>query len=203
MRSNDCYLYKGKGRNDVLREVRKTAQYCDMSDKDQLRLRLLAEELIGMLTGILGEYKACFWMEEEHNNFTLHLLVKKTLAAAEKKKLLSASTSGRNEATGGVMGKIRNFFENCMDNYEECGSYNAKNGTPLNDMYSGCSISGSQMTWSLKEYNQAVKKKDKTWDELEKSIVGQLADDVLVKIHGDQTEVLVKKQFAGMGGVQD
>lgn len=47
MKSDVCYLYKGKGQEAVLKEVEKTAIYCELEHKEKLQLRLLAEELTG------------------------------------------------------------------------------------------------------------------------------------------------------------
>ena len=69
MRSNTCYLYKKEGRDKVLREVEKTAQYCELEHEQELQLRLLAEELTGMAESITGEYKGMFWIEAEDGNF--------------------------------------------------------------------------------------------------------------------------------------
>ena len=53
--------------------------------------------------------------------------------------------------------------------------------------------------WSLKQYQNCVKEdaseKDK-WDELEKSILVKLADDVIVGVRGKTVDIIIKKRFA-------
>lgn len=198
MKSDVCYLYKGKGQESVLKEIEKTAVYCELEHKESLQLRLLAEELTGMMTGIVGDYKARFWIEAENGKFNLHLLVEILLRREDREKLKEIS-KGTAQAKG-VMGKIRTFFETCSDNYSELGVYCAQNGqlmTNMESMYEASNVNAGLMTWSLKRYEEKVSKEKRSeeWDELEKSIVANLADDISVKIQGHQTEIVVKKQF--------
>ena len=50
--------------------------------------------------------------------------------------------------------------------------------------------------WTLANYRQNVsKEKDEEWDELEKSIIANIADDVQVGLQGSKVEITVKKTF--------
>ena len=51
--------------------------------------------------------------------------------------------------------------------------------------------------WSLRKFEDESKKdtENETWDELEKSIVANIADDVSVKIVGTSVEIIVSKAF--------
>ena len=199
MKSDTCYLYKHKGRDVVLEEVEKTASYCGLSHKEQLQLRLLAEELVGIAEGVTGECKGLFWIEvENENNFELHLQMEKPGNSEGREKLIGISSRKRNEAATGLMGKIRALFEESMDNYEETGVYYAQNGIciyELEDMYAACVTSGEAMTWTLRDYEKQEQEEDGRWDELERSIVANLADDVLVSMKGRHAEITVKKKF--------
>ena len=179
MRSNTCYLYKHQGRDTVLQEVEKAAAYCNLEHKEQLQIRLLAEELVGIAEGVTGECKGLFWVEESAG------------------KLIEISSKRKNEAALGFMGRIRAFFEESMDNYDETGHYCSENGmqlSPVGDMFDTSSISGTIMTWNLHDYEKNDKVQDK-WDELERSIVARLADDVTVTMKGRHAEIVVKKHF--------
>ena len=199
MKSDTCYLYKHKGRDIVLEEVEKTASYCGLSHKEQLQLRLLAEELVGIAEGVTGECKGLFWIEvENENNFELHLQMEKPGNSEGREKLIGISSRKGNEAATGLMGKIRALFEESMDNYEETGVYYAQNGiciSELEDMYAACVTSGEAMTWTLRDYEKQEQEEDGRWDELERSIVANLADDVLVSMKGRHAEITVKKKF--------
>ncbi len=51
--------------------------------------------------------------------------------------------------------------------------------------------------WSMEKYKSELKKKndEDSWDELEKSIVANIADDVSVNIVGSDVEIIVTKAF--------
>ena len=53
-------------------------------------------------------------------------------------------------------------------------------------------------TWSPNSYvsHAGADKSTEEWDELEKSIVGKLADDVVVGIRSEKVELVMKKSFA-------
>ena len=197
MRSNTCYLYKHQGRDTVLQEVEKAAAYCNLEHKEQLQIRLLAEELVGIAEGVAGECKGLFWVEESDGTFELHLQMEKPQSAEGRSKLIEISSKRKNEAALGFMGRIRAFFEESMDNYDETGHYCSENGmqlSPVGDMFDTSSISGTIMTWNLHDYEKNDKVQDK-WDELERSIVARLADDVTVTMKGRHAEIVVKKHF--------
>ena len=106
----------------------------------------------------------------------------------KEKKLLSASTSGKNEAAKGIMGRIRVFFD---------PMYWADMPAPAD-----VGASGPVFSWSISSYRQTVKKNleqeqegaAEAWDELEKSVVSNLADDVKVSIQGRNVEMIIFKK---------
>ena len=52
-------------------------------------------------------------------------------------------------------------------------------------------------TWTLENYkNQAKKAKEEAWDELEKSVIASIADDVIVGVKGKRADIIVIKKFA-------
>jgi hypothetical protein len=52
--------------------------------------------------------------------------------------------------------------------------------------------------WSLEQYKQEVEKEKQTdaWDELEKSVIASVADDVIVGVKGKKADIIVVKKFA-------
>jgi hypothetical protein len=50
-------------------------------------------------------------------------------------------------------------------------------------------------TWTLSRYKDAQKDNAEPWDELEKSIIANLADDVIVSVKGNQIEIIIEKNF--------
>ena len=52
--------------------------------------------------------------------------------------------------------------------------------------------------WSLSSYKECAggNKDGEEWDELEKSIIANLADDVIVGVIGKNVDIIIKKKFA-------
>ena len=179
---------------EALRQVDKVAAYKDLSEKNTLDLRLLAEEMMGMVRSITGEKDGVFWIEDENGVYALHLQVRTLMDEEQRRQLISASSQGKNEATRGLMGKLRAFFELAGE-------------APV---YSGLLMPGGapqmygSLAWSLESYREQLRQYGKensaeareAWDELEKSIVAHVADDVKVSIRGRTAEMAVIKKIA-------
>ena len=67
----------------------------------------------------------------------------------------------------------------------------------------GAPLQMDNVVWTLDTYRQGVDGAKETgeeakeaWDELEKSILANLADDLIVAIRGDEAEITVVKKFA-------
>ena len=175
----------GTGMDDALVQAEKTAQYKGLQGRDALHLRLLAEEMLGMMRSITGEREGRFWIEDQDDVFQLHLQVETPMSFDKQEKLLAASSSGKNEAAKGIMGKIRAFF----DPLDWADAPMPMNPEAMN----------SASTWSMNAYRQMVKESleqeqegaAEAWDELEKSVVSNIADDVKVSIQGRNVEMII------------
>ena len=188
----------GENLNAALDLYRKVAAYSDLSPKGALHLRLLAEEMLSMMRSITGEVSGKFWIEAEDGEYKLHLLVNAALTKEKREELLNASTSGKNEATRSFMGRIRDFFFRGMN--DEIASYNTAvlgAGAASKDF-----MPVTEWEWSLLRYQDtlsALKEKEPeaadAWDELEKSVVSNVADNVKVSIKGFETEMTIIKKL--------
>ena len=178
---------------EALKQAEKVAAYCNLSSKGALHLRLLTEEALGMMRSITGKRDGEFWIENENDDFEMHLRVDTLIDEKRREQLLSASTSGVNEATRGIMGKIRAFFE-------------APSGIPT---FSGTFLPGGAsanagMAWSMEDYREQLRQyremnregAQEAWDELEKSVVARVADNVKVSIKGRTVEMTINKKLA-------
>ena len=185
----------GENLNAALDLYRKVAAYSDLSPKGALHLRLLAEEMLSMMRSITGEVSGKFWIEAEDGEY---LLVNAALTKEKREELLNASTSGKNEATRSFMGRIRDFFFRGMN--DEIASYNTA------VLGAGAASKGfmpvTDWEWSLLRYQDtlsALKEKEPeaadAWDELEKSVVSNVADNVKVSIKGFETEMTIIKKL--------
>ena len=183
-------LSSGAGVADAIKQTEAVAAFKSLSKKDSIHLLILTEEMMGMMQTLTGEREADFWIEDENGCFKLHLRVETSMNAEMREKLLSASTTGTNAAAKGVIGKIRDIFERIAEPTDANlpGGFSA-----------GWNFSESGQTvnvWSLSTFkaNTPVEAKEE-WDELEKSVIANIADESAFGISGNNVEMIVYKKF--------
>ena len=191
---------EGIGAAEALEQAEKVAQFKALPKKSALHLRLLTEEMMGMMRALTGEREADFWIEDEGDVCTLHLSALTSMTAEMRKKLLAASTSGENSAVRGVTGKLRDLFERFME--PENSAVADDLATGLNMAYAGADFGSLSAAaagiWSLSLYRKAAQEghtPQENWDELEKSVLARLADDVQIGIRGQNVEMVISKKF--------
>ena len=207
MKSNICKLNEDLTCLEaVLAEVEKVTAYNGLEDKKALRIRLLAEELCGMLPGLIQNFSGEFWAENDGDDYRLHVELKADNMSLDlRDELISVSKSGKNAAAKGVMGKIRAVAETMLLVASDptlsvpCGEYYDYYGYNMGVGYIDPAIAvetGYIYSWSLFNYKTAVEEKEEgAYAELERSIVAKLADDIIVGVRGKNVEIVVKKSF--------
>ncbi len=196
----------GAGTEKAMNEAGRFAKYNDLGDEESLYLTLLAEEMLGMVKGITGNFEGDFWLEKEGDEYRLKLRADTYMDKEKKKKLIALSPSGKNESTVGIMDMIKSVLLGGLEKYEDIENLQNEydDGTV---MYGSLGMRGvddldaTGFEWSLLQYRSMVEKeKEKerslgAWDELEKSIVANIADDVKVGVRGDTVELTIIKHF--------
>ncbi len=177
-----------------------------LSKKEEIHLRLLVEETLGMFRAMTGDYRSLFWIENEGDEFRLVLAAKTEMDPDKRSSLLSVSKTGKNAAVKGVMAKIGSVFENALMDFNYAIKLTQEYGGGVMDYgYLGLSMPAemvsmaeTQYVWSLQKYRAEVKGASgdeeegrEAWDEMEKSIVANLASDVIVGIKKDQVDMTV------------
>ena len=191
---------RGDQIDKALNQVEKVTAYKGLTGKNALHLRLLTEEMMGMMRSITGETEGKFWIEDEDGVYQLHLRVETRMDSDKRDRLLSASSTGKNESAKGLMGRLRDFFDRGAD--EDISSFTS----PLlySDAYEHSSTPTLDWEWSMTRYEEElfnrVRNNDsaarEAWDELEKSVVAKVADDVKVSIRGRSVEMIIVKKMA-------
>ena len=195
MVSNTCKIKKGiNALYEILNESERVAVYGELNKKQTLQLRLICEETYGMLPNIIDEFSGNFWIECEKGEYKVNVQINIPELTTEKKEnLIKVSTSKKNAFAVGIVGKIRSAIENLfldkqyldscdMALFNECADYSVG----VVPVYS----------WSLNSYRNVVTEENvEDWDELEKSIIANLADDVIVGVKGKQASIVVVKKF--------
>ncbi len=201
MKSDVIYVTNdGTGCDDALAQAEAVARFRMLDKKSSMHLRLLTEEMIGMMRALTGEREGDFWIDDEGGTASLHLQVRTPMNGDMRKKLLAASTSGENTAVKGVTGKIRDLFERFIE--PQNGSIPGDLITGMDYAYAGADLGTISVAaagiWSMNRYKAAVKEgraPEEDWDELEKSIVANIADDVQIGIAGPNVEMVIIKKF--------
>lgn len=201
MKSNVCKIEKGtRDLEAILNESERVAEYNGLSHKQSLQLRLLCEEIDGMLPNIINDFDGELWIDFEDGLCKVNVSIQIPEFNSNKKEdLIGISKSKKNAAAVGIVGKIRDSIENFFldeERREALALSSETYGLGLGTGYSeGVDYA---YLWRLEEYRISVKKQEKgeAWDELEKSVIASVADDVIVGVKGRQAKIIIVKQFA-------
>ena len=207
MKSDVFMLNSDAGRMAAARyATEEFARGLGLDKHDTLRLDLLTEETLGMVKAMVDDFYGQLWFEAEGKRCEIHLQATADMNTDRREELLSASTSGRNAAAKGFMGMLRDVLSGAMHSFgksmNESGREMAKYGIVNPAMAGSLAVDTVMPVWTLETYRTELEEqRDKdedageAWNELEKSIVGKLADDVIVGVKGDRIELVIVKDF--------
>ena len=173
---------------------------------DAMRLQLLTEETLGMVREMVDEFYGQIWFVGDSGRFEIHLEATARMDDDKKHDLMSVSRSGKNVAVKGFMGKLGELISNTLYNFgrvvDEYGSETMQYGIITPPGIETPSVYGMTPLWTLESYRANLQENhdsdaaaDAAWDELEKSIVANLADDVVVGVKGDCIELVIVKNL--------
>ena len=198
----------GEGIGLALQAASASALYRGLGKKEAIRVRLLAEEMLGLVRQITGETEAEFWVESEGSAFQLHLNLCSFLSGKMRRELIKSSSSGKNEAARGFIGMLRDMVDRALgadDEDDPFADYRWGMVMPTDmDMIDPMlyASSAGMMHWSMQNYMTNIRsesthdeKAKAEWDELERSILVNLADEVKVAVNGNKVEMTVYKNF--------
>ena len=198
MKSNVCKIEKGtKGLEEILKESERVAEYNGFTHKQSLHLRLLCEEIDGMLPNLIGDFEGKLWIEYEEGVCKVNVSIQIPAFNLDKKEeLIAIAKNKKNAAAVGIVGKIRSAIENFFLDEEPVACFDASFGAFYESGYTG--YVDYSCLWSLEQYRNSVEqeKQNAAWDELEKSVIASVADDVIVGVKGNQANITVIKKFA-------
>lgn len=199
MKSNVCKIENGtRDLTAILVESERVAEYNGLTHKQALQLRLLCEEIDGMLPHIIDDFDGELWIEFENGVCKVNVSIEfREFTSKKKEELVSIAKNKKNAAAVGIVGKIRDSLENFFLDEESMEALALSSGTfSLGTGYSeGVDYA---YIWRLDEYRSTVKKEEQTeaWDELEKSVIASAADDVIVGVKGRKADIIIVKKFA-------
>ena len=198
MISNVCKIEKGsKDLEAILLESEKVARYNDLTKKQSLHLRLICEEIDGMLPNLLDDFNGNLWIEIVDGVCRVNVALDiPEINTAKKEELINLAKNKKNAAAVGIVGKIRNAIENFFLRNEEVEAFIPSTDMCYMSAGFGAGVNYSCL-WTLNQYKSTVKGagQEEGWDELEKSIIANLADDVVVGVKGNKANIVVVKKF--------
>ena len=191
------------GQSAAMQEAEHFTEYLQLTGKSAMHIRLLTEEAISLVHGIIPDFKGNFWLESEQTEkgtlCRICVSANANVTDGQEEKLLAVSSSGKNEDAKGIMGKIRQVLRWSMQHTDdeemirqswfEMGRYGVQANPYASAIY----------CWSLANYRSNVTDNPEAGeeqDELEKSIIAKLSDEVKVGIRSDKAEVMIEKHFS-------
>jgi hypothetical protein len=199
MKSNICKIEKGsRDLAAILKESERVAEYNGLSHKQALQLRLLCEEIDGMLPNIIDDFDGELWIDFDDGVCKVNVSIQIPEFNIDKKEeLINIAKNKKNAAAVGIVGKIRDAIEDFFLDEERMKALSlSSGGFGMPSEYS--EHVNYAYIWRLEEYRSSVKKEEQAeaWDELEKSVIASAADDVIVGVKGKYAEIVIIKKFA-------
>lgn len=195
----------GEGIPEALAATEQLGVEGGLEKKQILQLRLLAEELFSLLHSIAGEVKAEYLPGRDGKAYSLALCSDIMLTREMRDQFIAFSTSGENAAAKGFMGKIREMIATALlPNDSGTGILSGLSLGLMSMASPSAQKAGTDtLMWSMKQYKDEVGSRrgedgaaDSAWDELERSIVASIADEVSVRVTGSLVEIRIDKDFS-------
>ena len=180
-------IYRNEEADELLESFSARAS---ITGKNYQHMRLLTEETMGMAHHLLKDFEGELWIEKTHNGYDI-IFEANLSGTKERQADISASPTG-------FMAKIAELL-NCSYIFENIEEIPETLASAIPDYMSyGFSEADSETAWagkwSLSAYRQYLLNhsgSDLRLDELEKSIVARLADEVTVGIYGQRIRLMI------------
>ena len=103
MKSNVCKIEKGtRDLEAILKESERVAEYNGFTQKQTLQLRLLCEEIDGMLPNIIDEFEGELWIDFKDGVCKVNVSIQiPELNTEKKKELIGVAKNKKNAAAVG------------------------------------------------------------------------------------------------------
>ena len=199
MKSNVCKLEQGSHDLEMIfKESEKVASYNGLSQKQAMQLRLLCEEVDGLLPQIIDDFEGSLWIDFEDGLCKVNASIRVAEMTVNKKEaFIELAKDKKNARAAGLLGKIRSGIEDFFLADETMIGYPIASGqfhlaTGYSDGVDYAYI------WSLEQYRTSIdpQEQEEEWDELEKSLIASVADDVTVGVKGKQVDIVITKRFS-------
>ena len=191
MRTDKLWVNGSIRRNDEVNEIlHDFAAAAKIAGKDFQHMTLLTEETLEMANNLVKNFDGEIWLRTTSSGYEIILEAD-----------VRANDSSRPEAASGFMAKIAEML-NCSYMFEDVDEMPERLAELLPDYMSYGAKDDRQSTiwagsWSLSSYRDNLQRhrnekgKEVALEELEKSIVANLADDVTIGICGRRIRMVI------------
>lgn len=186
-----CPIEGNKGDIErALTEVDSFSAFYGFDEVQAKRLRLIGEELLGMVGGVLDISNGRFWIEGGDGEVLVRLAAEAILGTVAKDELDQVS---KNAEYKGFSGLIKKTIDNIGEIFRDSGA-TMGNVTESEMGVGGVSIiTQEEVDWSLAKYQDSLDRDMKagTWDELEMSVLKKLSKDIKISYRNDRVDIIV------------
>ena len=176
-----------------------------LNKRDALRLDLLVEETLGMVKAMLDDFYGQIWFVGDDKRCEIHFEATANMDADKKQELLSVSHTGKNASAKGFMAKLGEVVSGALYGFGQTFALYGQEVIQYGVVHTPDTFAPSldmMPIWTLSAYRNNLQQArgsdgaaEEAWDELEKSIVASIADDVVVGIKGDHIKLVITKAF--------
>ncbi|HEX3027266.1 MAG TPA: hypothetical protein VHR42_08610 [Clostridia bacterium] len=172
---------------DVFAKIESAAEKNALLPRESNILRLLGEEMLSMTLNLADNADCSFEIWNNEKRFELRLRAMAKISPESKRDFVSLSSKKENILAKGLIGKIGSAMEDYL--------YNVGSGNYL--MFCPDPLNGYAQIWTLNDYmlNTSPEEQKEDWDGLERSILMNTADDIIIGVNNGQVEMTVKKAF--------
>ncbi|MBR4502821.1 MAG: hypothetical protein IKP22_13220 [Clostridia bacterium] len=161
---------QGNGFREATEETMSMAQNGKLKREECLRLVLLTEEILSMVSIVTGDMKAEFWIEHISRQYQLHVSTRSLRNRKQRRQMKKTIALKNGEKPAGFLAKLRSAFEGAMVSDTDRVCFSLPDGREQD-------TSGQ-------------------WDGFERSILFHMADDVRITTVGGEVRMTVSKGFA-------
>lgn len=174
----------------ALNEVDGFSRQMGLGAKQSEHLRLIGEELLGMVGGMLEVNEGRFWIETEGDDYIINLAAKSIVGTRAKAILDSAS---KNKEYKGITGLVRKAVDNMEQMFRDSGATYSFD-EQIDAALAGTEVlSDDALAWSLMKYSESVERDEKAeqWDELELSVLKKISKDIIISYRNTRVDIKV------------
>lgn len=173
----------------ALNEVDGFSRYQGLGARQSENLRLIGEELLGMVGGLLEVQDGRFWIEKDEDDYTVNLAAR-TIVGARAKEILDSTS--KNKEYKGFRGLVKKALDQMESMVRDSGADYGM--ADVDAALAGTAvISEEELLWSLARYSESVERDEKAsaWDELELPVLKKFSKDIIISYRNDRVDIKV------------